>query len=46
MNQVPYAVLRAISDNANDESPTDFPAFTKACSEKTTQLLKQALPKL
>lgn len=46
MNQVPYAVLRAISDNANDESPADFPAFAKACSEKTSRLLKQAIGRL
>lgn len=46
MNGVPYAVLRAISDNANDESPKDFPAFAKECSEKTARLLRQAVGKL
>lgn len=46
MNQVPYAVLRAISDNANDDSPADFPAFAKECSEKTSRLLKQAVGRL
>lgn len=46
MNSVPFAVLRAISDNANDDSPADFPAFTKECSEKTARLLRQAIGRL
>ena len=46
MNGVPCAVLRAISDNANDESPADFPAFAKECAEKTAKLLSQAVGKL
>lgn len=46
MNRTPYAVLRAISDNANDESPQDFPAFAKECAEKTAKLLRQAVTKL
>lgn len=46
MNGVPFAILRAISDNANDDSPADFPAFTLACTEKTTQLLEKALGRL
>lgn len=46
MNGVPCAVLRAISDNANNDSPVDFPAFAKACSEKTSRLLAGALGRL
>ncbi len=46
MNEVPCAVLRAISDNANDDSPQDFPAFTRECSEKTSRLLKRAIGRL
>ena len=46
MNGVPFAVLRAISDNANDQSPEDFPAFAKECAKKTLELLFEALPKL
>lgn len=45
-NRTPFAVLRAISDNANNDSPIDFPAFTKTCAEKTTRLLTHALGKL
>lgn len=46
MNGVSCAVLRAISDNANDESPADFPAFAKECAEKTAKLLAQSIGKL
>lgn len=46
MNRVPFAVLRAISDNANDESPADFPAFTQECADKTARLLTRALGRL
>ncbi|MDE6836862.1 MAG: 5'-methylthioadenosine/adenosylhomocysteine nucleosidase [Acutalibacter sp.] len=46
MNSVPFAILRAISDNANDDSPADFPAFVQACAEKSARLLAKALPRL
>ncbi len=46
MNSVPCAVLRAISDCANDDSPMDFPAFTKMAAEKTGKLLGAVLPRL
>ncbi len=46
MNGVRCAVLRAISDGANDDSPMDFPAFTKMATEKTAKLLSAVLPKL
>ena len=46
MNGVRCAVLRAISDGANDDSPMDFPTFTKMAAEKTTKLLRAALPRL
>lgn len=46
MAGVPCAVLRAISDGANDGSPVDFPAFEKMAVEKTAKLLEAALPRL
>jgi len=46
MNGVPFAVLRAVSDNANDDSPADFPAFAKECAEKSARLLAKALGRL
>lgn len=46
MNRVPFAVLRAISDNANDESPADFPAFAKECADKSARLLAKTIARL
>lgn len=46
MNGVPCAVLRAISDSANDDSPVDFPAFAREAAEKSARLLMKAVKKL
>lgn len=46
MNGVPCAVLRAISDSANDDSPVDFPAFVRETAEKSAELLIRAMQKL
>ncbi len=46
MNGVPCAVLRAISDSANDDSPVDFPAFARETAEKSAELLIRAVRKL
>lgn len=46
MNGVPCAVLRAISDSANDDSPVDFPTFAKEAAEKSARLLMKAVKKL
>ena len=46
MNGVPCAVLRAISDSANDDSPMDFPSFVKETAEKSAELLIRAVRKL
>lgn len=32
--KIPYAIIRIISDNANDDAPLDFPKFTKAIASK------------
>jgi adenosylhomocysteine nucleosidase len=31
---IPFSIIRVISDNANDDAPIDFPAFTKAVASK------------
>lgn len=46
MNGVRCAVLRAISDGANDDSPMDFPTFTRMAAEKTSRLMQAAAGKL
>ena len=39
LNETPFAVLRAISDNANDDSPMDFPTFVKKAAEQSIEIL-------
>ena len=46
LGQVPFVVLRAISDNGNDDAKVDFPQFAQMASKKSVQLLIGALPKL
>lgn len=46
MNNLPCAVLRAISDSANDDSPVDFPTFAKEAAEKSARLLMKAVKRL
>lgn len=46
MNQVPCAVLRAISDNADDSGKVNFLEFARMASEKSAALLQKAIPAL
>ncbi len=46
MNNVPFGVLRAISDGANDDSVTDFPAFAKKAAENSVKIILEMLEKL
>ena len=45
-NGVPFAVLRAISDNADGNAVDDFPKFARESAEKSIALLLRALPRL
>ena len=46
INQVPFTVVRAISDNANDDAHVDYPKFLKAAVQKSFELLTGLLPLL
>ena len=46
MNNTPAAILRAISDNANDTAHIDFPSFVTQTAEKTQLLMHKVLPLL
>ncbi len=39
VNQVPFCVLRAISDGANDDSTMDYPAFVTMAAAQSVKLL-------
>lgn len=43
MNKVPFAVLRAISDGANDSSPVDFEVFAKTAAENSIKIISEFL---
>lgn len=43
VNSVPFCVLRAISDGANDGSPIDFPAFCRLAADNNAEIIKEYL---
>lgn len=40
MNKVPFCVLRAISDGANDDSTMDFPTFCEMAAKNSIEIIK------
>lgn len=40
MNNVPFCVLRAISDGANDDSHMDFPVFCEMAAKNSIEIIK------
>lgn len=46
INKVPFTVVRAISDNANDDAHMDYPKFLKIAVEKSADLLSRLMPLL
>ncbi len=43
MNKVPFGVLRAISDGANDDSVMDYPTFAKMAAENSIKIIAKLL---
>lgn len=46
LNKVPFAVLRSISDNANEDGSVDFMTFARESAVKSQQLLEKVIPML
>ncbi len=46
MNKTPFTVLRAISDNGNDDAVLDYPKFAKEAADRSIALLSETLPLL
>ena len=44
INQVAFIVIRAISDNANEDASVDFATFARTSAHKITELLAELLP--
>ncbi|MBQ0058365.1 MAG: 5'-methylthioadenosine/adenosylhomocysteine nucleosidase [Lachnospiraceae bacterium] len=43
LNQVPYVILRAISDKADDSADVDFPTFAAKAAVRSTRLVEEML---
>ena len=43
INKVPFTVVRAISDNANDDAHMDYPKFLKIAVKKSFELLTELM---
>ena len=43
VNQIPFAVLRAISDGASEEAVMDFPTFVQKAAKQSITILQQAI---
>lgn len=46
LNNIPFVILRAISDKADDSATVDYPTFEKKAIEHSVQLVKGILGKL
>lgn len=46
LNKIPFVILRAISDKADDSAVMDYPAFEKKAIEHSVKLVKQMLSML
>lgn len=44
LNQMEFVVIRAISDNADDNAENDYASFTVSSAQKLTALIKELLP--
>lgn len=45
LNQVPFVIIRAISDKADDSAEMDFPTFSAKASERSIRLILRMLEK-
>lgn len=46
LNHVPFVIIRAISDKADDSAEMDYPTFEKAAAAHSASLVEHMLPKI
>ncbi len=46
LNHVPFVIIRAISDKADDSAEMDYPAFEKAAAAHSEALVEHMLPRI
>ena len=44
LNHVPFVIIRAISDKADDSAEMDFPLFEKEAAARSAALVEHMLP--
>ena len=44
LNHVPFVIIRAISDKADDSAEMDYPSFEKAAAVHSAALVEHMLP--
>ncbi|MBR6638482.1 MAG: 5'-methylthioadenosine/adenosylhomocysteine nucleosidase, partial [Lachnospiraceae bacterium] len=46
LNNIPFVIIRAISDKADDSAEMDYPTFEKAAAKHSANLVKHMICKL
>lgn len=46
LNRVPFVIIRAISDKADDSAEMDYPSFEKAAAAHSARLVEHMLPEI
>ena len=46
LNHIPFIIIRAISDKADDSAHMDYPAFEKAAAEHSAKLVEHMVERI
>ena len=46
LNQIPFVIIRAISDKADDSAEVEYPVFEKAAAQHSAKLVEALLPRI
>ena len=46
LNNIPFLIIRAISDKADDSANMDYPTFDKKAIEHSVRLVQNLLPRI
>lgn len=46
LNKVPFVIIRAISDKADDSAQMDYPTFERAAAKHSARLVKDLVAKI
>ena len=46
LNQIPFVIIRAISDKADDTSEMEYPVFERAAAKHSARLVEDMIQKI